>query len=54
MTNRTDWLMRQYVDQVMQQVATGQTNSQTAAKLLRDRMVPQHVAQRVITRALTH
>lgn len=45
---RTDWAMRQFCDQMRAQVRTGHLTTTQAQHLLRERMVPPHVARRIV------
>lgn len=45
---RTDWTMRTFCDVVQGRIRTGHLTTTRAAHLLREHMVPLHVARRVI------
>lgn len=48
MTARTDWLMRQSVDRIARRYLRGEIDRRAADLLMRARMVPFHVADRVL------
>lgn len=53
MTTRTDWLMRQGVDRIARRYLRGEIDRRAADLLMRARMVPFHVAERVLGRITT-